>query len=574
MSIRGVNALFNALKTVFELLRPELWQRRAAAMYLLLLSYWALSIPGVFTPPTLTAIQANYTTTSPMNVTVPNISDPNQVNRSANILPASASIPSANPDNFLFDGARTIYSRLASATGSSGAVLWVPPESPQSSFELNFRAPHAVCHDANGTVQGIIDAIMQSENDALAPSGLYQAFSYYAFVPSYNSSMDGTSVVAPDGTNISAITHPRAQSAPTNAVNEVWMTYWRFLEDAGGRRVVNSNGSYVPEQKYSVCALWDATYTAELSYSNGIQTVTEKRIDLASAVPYSNTDPSEPSDLVQLAYSAYFAVLADQIVGSMGLVMKRSATPATPAYSSFDSQIVHSSLLGSNDLDFVFHQNQQLKGVPADMISKPYLLKDQRLADKALAQNQTLPFLFEQLAFNFTMSLRSNPLLCTTVLANVTQTAQVNIYQYNVRNLWIVYGVADLLAIIAVCIGVFLIEMEHATENNFVAVILSLARYLPLSDMFTNCCDEHFPPVEPVVDDQVRIENRDGAGFGFHVVGRRETVMQWLARSQWVRLVSRPLPSYNPEDEASVQLDTVGSDGHDPDTPLTAGIAR
>ncbi len=77
-----------------------------------------------------------------------------------------------------------------------------------------------------------------------------------------------------------------------------------------------------------------------------------------------------------------------------------------PEYSTIDTPLEHSSVLGSKDLDYFFDLNEEVNSNPPN-----FTLSDQRLLDKALAQNQSLPFLIEHLAFNITMSLMNDPLL-------------------------------------------------------------------------------------------------------------------------------------------------------------------
>jgi hypothetical protein len=106
-----------------------------------------------------------------------------------------------------------------------------------------------------------------------------------------------------------------------------------------------------------------------------------------------------------MSYSAVFWVLADQLVRSMGVIWDmRNGTGASP-YGSIDTNIEHNSLLGSNDLDYFFDLNSMAEN------QSEWPHSDQRVNDKDLAQNQTLPYLIQQLSFNITMSLMNDPLL-------------------------------------------------------------------------------------------------------------------------------------------------------------------
>lgn len=90
----------------------------------------------------------------------------------------------------------------------------------------------------------------------------------------------------------------------------------------------------------------------------------------------------------------------------MGFYNSTTANASIPAFSSLDTYIEHNSLLGSNDLGYFFDMNKLLYWNNTEEA-----LSDQHLRDKDLAKNQTLEYLIEELAFNITISLMSDPLL-------------------------------------------------------------------------------------------------------------------------------------------------------------------
>jgi hypothetical protein len=182
------------------------------------------------------------------------------------------------------------------------------------------------------------------------------------------------------------------------------MKFYRYSTDANGNYILNVNGSKTQQQPmYLVCSLCNASYDLEFKFQGGIQSVQNKSITILNPVDYPINNPNESSDLVQLSYSGVFWVLADQMVGSMGLNV--NSLSGAPVYSSINTNVEHNSVLGSNDLDYFFDLNSKVYG------TNNTILSDQRLLDKALAQNQTLPFLTQQLSFNITMSLMNDPVL-------------------------------------------------------------------------------------------------------------------------------------------------------------------
>jgi len=343
------------------------------------------------------------------------IRNSSEAHRFAYYTPANTSVSDADPNSYIFDGPRSVLTRLSAATASYGQILPISPPFSETSYSLTFDGPYVNCASGNAnafnsTVQGFVDLFLQKMNSSLHQSSLGEQFAYYAFVPSFDVDVEGSNTAFFNGTGLTALDQPRLQEQPGNATNELWMTFYRYLTDGNGNYVLDANQNKIPEQMYGVCSLWNATYDLNFSYDAGLQNVTNNTITLRNPVAYPTTNYQEDSDLVQLSYSAVFWVITDQLVGSMGLVDYTNSTQngtSTPGYGSIDTNIEHNILLGSNDLDYFFDLNSEVYN--NTNTNQP--LSDQRLLDKALAQNQSLPYLIEQLSFNVTVSLMNDPLL-------------------------------------------------------------------------------------------------------------------------------------------------------------------
>jgi len=128
-------------------------------------------------------------------------------------------------------------------------------------------------------------------------------------------------------------------------------------------------------------------------------------------VAYPVLNLTAPSDLVQLAYSAYMWAFTNQLVGSMGFYNDTSTNKTTPAeYSEIKTGIGATSILGSSDLDCFFGTNSILPEIPGST-SYTTTLSPQRQQDIDLAKNGTLDDLIPELAFNTTVSLMNDVLL-------------------------------------------------------------------------------------------------------------------------------------------------------------------
>lgn len=162
------------------------------------------------------------------------------------------------------------------------------------------------------------------------------------------------------------------------------------------------------EPKYTVYSLYSATFNPTFSFSDGLQTVTKNNISSIIPILYPSNNLYEPTDLTQLSYAGVFWAFSDLLVGTMALIMNTLENgTATLDCSSIASNIEHTSLLGSNDLDYFFDLNSEVNST----YTTEYSLSPHRILDKALAQNQTLPFLINQLSFNVTVSMLTDLLL-------------------------------------------------------------------------------------------------------------------------------------------------------------------
>ena len=168
-------------------------------------------------------------------------------------------------------------------------------------------------------------------------------------------------------------------------------------------------GAKVPQPRHLVYHLYNASYDPSLGFVENSQTVITSSLEIFNTVDYPPVDPTTPSDLVQHAYSAYIWAFTDQLIGWIGICSDTSlsnSSGGTTEFSKIQTQIEHTSLLGSSDLDYFFDKNHNLFSNSSNETNS-----DKRQRDIALAQNQTLDILIPELAFNTTLSFMANDLL-------------------------------------------------------------------------------------------------------------------------------------------------------------------
>lgn len=365
---------------------------------MLLMQYRGLLLPPFFTPATLYVYQS--TNVVSINSLMP---FPHIANSTASVGSAYSYSPPArrgrtqyvDDASRIFTGPRTIVSLIASATASLGEILPIKLPYNTSSHKIEFHAPIIQCLDANTSTAELIETF-RKQDMARGDGVIVETDSvYYSFVPSY----DATGEMYAHST-------PRLQT-PSNATNELWMTFLRPVIQSGER---------VIRRHFQVCTLHNATYDLRIDRDHGIQSVS-KSYTINEQVHYPHDNASSVSNMAQHAYTAVMWALCDQLVGKFSwynnTVWDKNSSLATPSgaaqFGVLQSPIGRTSLLGSVDLDAFFDLDEANK-----LYKQPEgngSLSEQRLMDKAMAKNRTLDVLIEELSFNMSVGLMWDPLL-------------------------------------------------------------------------------------------------------------------------------------------------------------------
>lgn len=297
-----------------------------------------------------------------------------------------------------FLGPRTVLTRLTVATAANGQILQLNAPYANATYEQEFYGPTVRCEDANATTATIIDATAAKRFAQLDPSVRMVSNDFIAFVPALSER------------NTSAPDVPMADLTDNNggsrASNQIWIRISQTDLEHPNRDV-----TVAEDYRYLICEVHNATYNVNFTWSNGVQTIHNSSIQTMGPVPHPTTVSYSAADQVNTAYSAFMWALNTQIVGHLSFFQDVSSENDTAVdvnagriYSEIATNMEQSSLLGSSSLDSFFIKNHLL-GNPDD----PTLFSTQRLFDKAFARNRTLGVLIEELGFNVTMGLLSNP---------------------------------------------------------------------------------------------------------------------------------------------------------------------
>lgn len=326
------------------------------------------------------------------------------------------------------------------------------------------------------------------------------------------------------------------------------MRFYRYKKDSSGQYIIGADGQKAPPDLYFLtCMLYNATYNVSFSWNDGVQSVVNNSVELLGPVLYPNDTIGRPSNVTAHAYSSIFLALANEIVGTMALY-NDTATNTTdyvdepPDFSSIQTRVLENSLTGSDDLDYFFAVNKELF-----TNNPPEPLDDQRLQDKAVAKNQTLDLLIEELSFNITISLLHDPLLARLVNTTCTYANDGNQYDYVWYNLAIAYSLAIAATLVANSLGIWAYRRNGGAFDHAFSTVVSVTRGGELDNLFPSCCHGVQPlPKESLTAPLVVKVTRKGRRPGRNIVlaedvqpvckarnpsPRRQSVFRWPRRS-------------------------------------------
>lgn len=263
----------------------------------------------------------------------------------------TVSIDVGNTSKSLFLGPRTVISRLVTATATEGVILPIVPPFTNATYSVNFDGPAIRCNYANETVAKSIASLqeqtLKNYTDNIIPIGNY----YYGFVPNLKRFGDGSS-----HNGVEAVPQTRLQQ-PMDASNELWMVFARYQADQQNLNVSLRKVDTI----YTTCQLWNASYVVNLAFQETVRNITKTEIEYRNPVAYpEKSSPNSTESMVQHAYSAVMWAISDLLVGQMVLFNTTDPSYGRTQFGEINTQIAHTSLIGSSDLRYHFDKNREM----------------------------------------------------------------------------------------------------------------------------------------------------------------------------------------------------------------------
>lgn len=450
-----------------------------------------VSIASVFTPATLTVTLAEARNETLLRVSRVDFTSLNFAN-----LPMQAGLS----PGYTYTGPQYTVQRIVTATAAQGQILPISAPYVNSSWTLKFPGPALRCdaveESAHNDIIANIAAVMKEAE-------CFTSYGYVAWTPDTDGSLP---FVKENNGTYSQRSGSIGPTLGDNPMSIFLAAFPRMFNEMPGETTVDCNNSqaYLVDATIIQCLLYNASYFANFTYSDGAQNVGISIADDYNDMLYlggvgsflATTSPDGVyifgPDGQPVAYNvtpvetfAYQAVMdsfgmvlvgsiANEDINSIGEIV----TTNTTVMSTVLSQTKELSFLEnySNAVGYSLENpsiNTTWNGLSVNVSSSG-----------SLPVAKSLEVLFQ----NATISLMSNALLQPNYsspyappMAEVTTTPYQDIYVYSADVLWIAYGIAGAIALICVFIGIVTLLRARATYTNKFSTVLRTTRAAELS---------------------------------------------------------------------------------------------
>ncbi|KAL2069201.1 hypothetical protein VTL71DRAFT_15539 [Oculimacula yallundae] len=446
ITISGLDATFGATKDIFAFLNPTFLLNVKVGAVLAALT-WLMPLSAIVTPATLSVIPSTKMTPRVSNVPLVDFNNTSAIyNKEGNLL---------NTDiNTADNGVTPFLTRLLAGTASGSAILPSLAVAPAANYSLQFFAPSFQCNIASPNITAEIQAVLRGKRN-IGPEP--DKIPFVAYTPQ-------VSMLAARHTNVSSadytyyseffegcVTTSASMAKPNNTYFYCdGMAYFMEKGDSAGEPFAGAYLRMKANADFWSCAVRDTFFNITFNATGSLQTINH---------PYNfeyHNKALNPSHYVHGQVVSNF--LTGVLFGFLGSV------------ASYRTQIKETALFGAfktlpvpEDPDeYEFMGPISYKAIPD--------------ADKALARNLTMGQLIEELSRNLTLSFFSSERL--HIPGGITTTVNIgstpNIYNYNPTNLFLAYGLAIVVTILSVTVGMRAIVVNGVShETSFSSILCS-----------------------------------------------------------------------------------------------------
>jgi len=369
------------------------------------------------------------------------------------------------------------------ATEAALTQTIIPPPAPglNTSFSTNFYGPTVQCSTPTQYQQGqfdnfsnktsIEDSVVTAQlfNDSGVNPSSYDFLLLSAFSPTTQIANDDSYLLGdepdPSGNWDTIISGKNA-----NGTQQLW--------------IQTANSSFV-------CALVNASFAVNFNYSDGVGTVASQSV---TVLPGNNTfangidvgDYVGGADNFTTAYFTTFLSLGSMIFGNISLEdVKSCLTIANlDGGEKCNSQAViaeESSRALSTGL------------AACDEISNNYWLEKYALlydfaSEPWMCRNRSLSRAIEDMANNITISMLSGANFTKNIPGHVFSLTNVDVYEYDMKNLLVSYAAVILVTFIAMCVGIYSLLENGVYHDTTFSTFMATTRNVDLDTMSDGTC--------------------------------------------------------------------------------------
>ncbi|CZR68527.1 uncharacterized protein PAC_18426 [Phialocephala subalpina] len=422
-SLKTLDEAFELDQTLWPLLNWKLFCKMPTGVTIALI-LWVIPIAALF--PAATLSTARTTSTSVASMTVPNFAITNHKLEELFIYEA---------DNFSnVSGASPELARNVGAVAMTGqrTSFQAPTSQPNSSYHLQTYLPLLQCSPANSTVQSRMTQYLLGDVLSVSDKNVTLNNRTWSYTGLDGMGEIGFLALAPTMTS-RASNHSWELEDDFNDVRAADVTgeLWIALATCPG-----STNDILME--FISCELYNASVSLDAISSNFAGTMTNIETEFVNLVNPAWSDFKLPN-ITYRAYAAYFYELASYYIG----VVERS-----DSFGYNKTGLTQKTTLA---LASQFQQMNQrlLRNAGASVVSS----NGPGVRSGSFADD------IEAFSLNASLSMLSDPILCTHMDTDVTTTTAATVYLYEPTNLILSYGFALLFSTTSVLIGI--VALRH-----------------------------------------------------------------------------------------------------------------
>ncbi|VDC04523.1 unnamed protein product [Peniophora sp. CBMAI 1063] len=509
-------------------------------LFLLAVIIQARSLVSIFAPNALSLVPADVVTSS-LRVPVPDL-DMIPANDSAVFLQALTRISSpvfngsldgslarrfvtgsltTDNNTFVYISPSSRFKQTAQNVINTGAIL--PWEAPAGcglacNYSVTYRAPSLRCQDIPQTSIEMVVLTSDQEANSSYSSPLLEQRALADSVPTayispsslYNASTT-LGYINNSDQNVGPVFKPTLDSTPYSL--SVLYAVAPFDMATTSDALPNEGTASVNAVAGSYCVFYNATYGASISFSNGTQKTVVRVIEHGD--PYPG------------ALNGSFPLLID-VTSSHSFPIDPTSQGAAATLGIIDalSRYLTGSVSFTQDLGFIPLGTQVLDS------SLFTVQTNNQTATMSIAQVRNLTLALEDVCTNLTASLMSITVgLGTYSTVEASVLPDKTVYKYQPYRLWLVYGIALFVALVADLFGLACLRSNGVAMQRKVSCIAASMRAPELNELLSG---PEEPPREASKIAKLQYcvgEGDSGEVSGFHVVDGRGEVERREATS-------------------------------------------